>query len=101
MIITRIWHGITKATDADNYLNYIAGTGLKDYRNTEGNLSAKILRKTEGDICHFVTVTEWDSYASIIKFAGQDYEKARYYAEDQKYLLEFEEKVAHYETYSS
>lgn len=34
---------------------------------------------------------------AIKKFAGEDYEKARYYPEDKDYLLEFEEKVAHYE----
>jgi len=37
---------------------------------------------------------------SIQKFAGNDYEKAKYYPEDEKYLLEFEEKVNHYETYT-
>ncbi len=36
---------------------------------------------------------------SIINFAGEDYEKARYYPEDKEYLLEFEEAVNHYETF--
>lgn len=98
-MITRIWHGITKAEDADTYLKYIQDTGIKDYRNTKGNLSAKILRRKENDICHFLTITEWDSLESIIQFAGKDFEKARYYDEDKKYLLEFEEKVNHYETF--
>jgi heme-degrading monooxygenase HmoA len=65
----------------------------------EGNLSAKILRQINGDICHFLTITEWDSLESIKIFAGDDYEKARYYEEDEKYLLEFEEKITHYETF--
>lgn len=98
-IITRIWHGITKAEHADEYLAYVEQTGLADYSKIEGNLSAKILRRIDGEICHFLTVTEWDSYESIKHFAGHDYEKARYYNEDKKYLLEFEEKVSHYETY--
>ncbi|MGN6249915.1 MAG: antibiotic biosynthesis monooxygenase family protein [Ginsengibacter sp.] len=99
-MITRIWHGITKAEDADTYLKYIQDTGIKDYRNTKGNLSAKILRRLENDVCHFLTITEWDSLESIIQFAGNDFEKARYYDEDKKYLLEFEEKVKHYETFA-
>ena len=94
-----MWHGITKAEDADYYLNYIQETGLADYRSIAGNLSAKILRRVEGDVCHFITVTEWDSYQSIKKFAGEDFEKARYYPEDERYLLEFEETVTHYETF--
>lgn len=97
--ITRIWHGIIKAEHADAYLKYVEKTGLSDYRKVDGNLSAKILRRIDGDICHFLTVTEWDSYKSIMKFAGKDFEKARYYPEDDKYLLEFEESVTHYETF--
>ncbi len=97
--ITRIWHGTTKAEHADDYLKYVEEKGLSDYRNVKGNLSANILRRIDGTICHFLTITEWDSYESIKKFAGQDFEKARYYAEDKKYLLEFEEFVSHYETF--
>ena len=52
-MITRIWHGRTKAEDADTYWKYIQDTGLAEYAATDGNISAKILRKKEGDICHF------------------------------------------------
>jgi heme-degrading monooxygenase HmoA len=97
--ITRIWHGKTKVEHADIYLKYIEETGMKEYRDVDGNLSAKVLRSIKGNICHFLTVTEWDSYESIKKFAGNEFEKAKYYAEDDKYLLEFEDKVEHYETF--
>ena len=100
-IITRIWHGKTKAGNSERYLEYIRETGLKDYQNTPGNLSAKVLRRIEGSICHFWTVTEWNDLESIKKFAGDDFEKARYYPEDKEYLLEFEEKVIHCETFFS
>jgi len=99
MKITRIWHGMTKSKHADEYLKYVEETGLSDYRNVDGNLSAKILRRIDGDKCHFLTITEWDSYESIKKFAGDDFENARYYEEDKKYLLEFEKNVTHYETF--
>ena len=99
-MIARIWHGKTSKEHADIYLAYITETGLQDYRSTEGNISAKILRRIENDVCHFVTITEWDTIESIKNFAGQDYERARYYDKDKKYLLEFEEFVAHYETYT-
>lgn len=45
----------------------------------------------------FLILTFWESIESIKKFAGEDFEKARYYLEDKNYLLEFEEKVVHYE----
>ncbi len=98
-MITRMWHGRTKAADADAYLKYIQETGLKDYAATAGNISAKILRNIDGDICHFYTLTEWEGLEAIVKFAGADYKKARYYPEDKKYLLELEAEVHHYETY--
>ncbi len=98
-MITRIWHGKTKAEDADAYLKYIEETGIADYKNVKGNLSAKILRKIENGICHFLTISEWESYESIRQFAGDDFEKARYYSSDKNFLLEFEENVSHYETF--
>lgn len=98
-IITRIWHGVTKAEFAEEYLEYLTATGIADYKNTEGNLSVKILRRMEEKFCHFWTVTTWDSYENIKKFAGEDFEKARYYAEDGKYLIEFEPTVIHCETF--
>ena len=97
--ITRIWHGITKAEYADEYLKYIEDTGMKEYKMVKGNISAKVLRRIEGELCHFLAVTEWDSYDSIKKFAGNDFQRAKYYPADKKYLLEFEKNVVHYETF--
>lgn len=98
-MITRIWHGKTKAMHAEEYLKYIAETGIKDYRDIKGNKSAEILLRIEDDICLFFTVTKWDNIESIKNFAGENYEKAKYYPEDEKYLLEFEENVIHCETF--
>jgi len=99
IIITRIWHGKTKIEHADEYLEYLNKTGIPDYKSIPGNLGVQVWRKKEGNICHFWTVSRWDSIESIKKFAGDDYEKAKYYAEDKKYLLEFEPKVIHCETF--
>jgi heme-degrading monooxygenase HmoA len=100
-MIARLWHGITAAAKADDYLEYLHKTGIQDYRATEGNLGVQLLRRIEGEQAHFLIVTLWESMEAIKKFAGEDYEKARYYPEDQDFLLEFEEKVVHYEVMSS
>ena len=97
--ITRIWHGRTKAEHADEYLEFLIATGVSDYRSVEGNLSVEIWRKVEDDMCHFWTVTKWDSYDSIARFAGIEIANAKYYPDDSKYLLEFEREVEHYETF--
>jgi hypothetical protein len=97
--ITRIWHGVTRSEHGDAYLEYIVKTGISEYRKTGGNLSASILRRFDEDKCHFWTVTTWDSIESIKKFAGEDYERAKYYPEDADFLLEFEPHVIHCETF--
>lgn len=101
-MIARIWRGVTPKSKADEYAEHQNKTGVTDYLATEGNLGVHIFRRTEGDVGHFLVLTFWDSVESIKKFAGEDYEKARYYPDDAKYLLEFPEKVEHYEVmYSS
>ena len=98
-IITRVWHGMTRAEHADEYLEFLVKTGVADYKKTPGNLSVEIWRRVEGDVCHFWTVTKWDSYESIKRFAGEDFKKAKYYPDDSRYLLEFEPEVEHFETF--
>ena len=99
IVITRIWHGRTKAEHADEYLQFVIDTGVADYKSVAGNLNVEIWRRIEGDVCHFWTVTKWDSYDSIKNFAGKEFEKAKYYPDDSKYLLEFEPTVRHCETF--
>jgi len=96
-MIARIWHGVTPAAKADAYLDLLNQTGVPDYRATEGNLGAYVLRRIEGDRAHFLTLTFWESRQAIERFAGADIEKARYYPEDREFLLEFEPTVQHYE----
>ena len=72
-------------------------TGLKDYRETRGNRGVYVFRRIEGDHAVFLLLTLWDSYEAIKKFAGPDCEKAVYYPEDSKFLLELEPNVTHYE----
>lgn len=99
-MIARIWHGTTDAEKADEYIEYLNKTGIPDYRNTKGNQGAYVLRNIVGDAAHFYTLSFWDSVDSIKEFAGADYEKARYYAEDEKFLREFEPNVRHFEVFS-
>lgn len=95
--IARTWHGVVPAEKSDEYFDYLQQTGLKDYREIEGNLGVRVLRRTEDEKTHFLLITFWDSYESIRAFAGDDYERARYYPEDEKFLLELEPYVTHYE----
>lgn len=73
---------------------------IPDYQGTKGFVKLTFLRRLEGDIAHFTLITYWESLEVIKNFAGQEYEKAKYYPEDEKYLLEFEDKVVHHEVFA-
>ena len=98
-MITRTWHGRTCLENADDYLRFLLDEGTKEYLQTKGNLSVRVWQQKDQDCCHFWTVTEWEDIAAIKGFAGEDYEKAKYYPKDEGILLEFEEKVNHYEAF--
>jgi hypothetical protein len=97
-MITRIWHGRTRSTDADAYRKFLVDTGIADYTSTKGNLGAQVLERSEGEITHWWTISWWDSYESIRSFAGEEIEVAKYYEEDKTFLLEFEPHVIHCNT---
>jgi len=96
-MIARKWHGMVHAEKADAYHAYLIKTGLKDYADIAGNRGVFLFKRINEGIAHFDTLTFWDNYEAIKRFAGEDYKKARYYPEDKDFLLEFEEYVTHYE----
>ena len=98
-MIARMWHGRTKASDAEPYTKYLFESGIPGYRATPGNRGAWVLRRIEGDLAHFVTFTFWESREAIKAFAGDNIKSAKYYPQDKKYLLEFEPTVTHYEVF--
>lgn len=70
---------------------------IPDYQSVEGNVGVYILEQPEGEVTHFITLSFWESMEVIQGFAGQDVEVAKYYLEDEDFLLEFEPRVVHYE----
>jgi len=93
----RVWHGVTPSSKADQYLDYLNKTGIPDLRATEGNQGVYVLRRIEANRAHFMFLSLWESLYAIKRFTGPDFENARYYPEDDEYLLEREPTVDHYE----
>ena len=80
----------------DAYASFLEQRAIADYRSVAGNLGVEILRRDEDEVTHFLTVTHWESEECIRAFAGSEPLKAKYYPEDQGYLLDFEPLVQHY-----
>jgi heme-degrading monooxygenase HmoA len=49
------------------------------------------------DRAEFLLVSLWESEAAIRQFAGDDIEKAVFYPEDERFLVERDDHVSHYE----
>lgn len=96
-MIARRWRGITPAEKADAYTEYLQRTGVPDYQATPGNRGVFVLRRIDGDRAIFEIISLWDSLDAIRAFAGDEIERARYYPEDDDYLLGREPTVDHFE----
>jgi heme-degrading monooxygenase HmoA len=96
-MIARMWHGRVPSEKAAAYRQFLDERAIPDYRSVPGNVSVHILERSDGPVTHFVTLTFWESMEAIRGFAGADVDVAKYYPEDEDFLLEFEPKVLHYE----
>ncbi len=96
-MIARLWRGWTSLDDADAYVAYVERTGIEGYRATPGNRGAWILRRLHADRAEICTLSFWDSLDAIRAFAGEDVEQAVFFPEDDRYLIDRELRVAHYE----
>jgi heme-degrading monooxygenase HmoA len=97
-MIARTWRGAVRTADADAYAAYIGRTGIAEYAACSGNRGAWLLRRDLGDgLTEIVTMSLWESRESIVEFAGEDIEKAVFYPEDDRYLVERDVTVKHFE----
>jgi heme-degrading monooxygenase HmoA len=98
VMILRKWAARIRTTDEAEYIDYIRETGAAAYLETDGNLGFQILmRKGADGTSEVTTLSWWRDLDAVKRFAGEDYEKSKYYAEDAKFLVEWSEFVEHHE----
>lgn len=101
-VILRKWTGRIRTAQEQEYVAYIAGTGLEDYARTPGNLGFEMLLRNLGNgESEVTTLSWWTSMDSIRAFAGNTPELARYYPEDDQYLLQRPLHVEHHRIVAS
>jgi hypothetical protein len=64
-----------------------------------GNRGAYCLHRVDGNLAYFQMLTFWDDVDAIKRFAGEDYQRSRYYDFDDDFLIEKEPFVLHFEVY--
>lgn len=98
-MIVRMWHGRVDTSKSDEYAEFMKQRAAPDYSSVDGLQKLLFLRRDEKDVTHFLLVTYWDSMDSVRKFAGESPEKAKYYPEDDQFLLEKEQSSTLYEVF--
>ena len=99
-MIARIWRGAVARGDSDAYADYMQDTGVAGYARTPGNRGVWMLRRDVDDKTEFVMFTLWDSMDAIVRFAGERPEVAVFYPEDERFLVERDMNVSHYEVHT-
>ena len=99
-MLARMWHGRTVKSNYEAYSEFLIQKAIPDYKNTPGFRGLSFLRNIKDHEAHFYLITYWDDLETIKNFAGRDVENAKYYPEDNYFLLEKEKEVQHFEVFA-
>jgi len=98
MTVLREWRAEIRRGLRDEYVRYVRATGIAAYRTTRGNLGAAIAtRDLDAERAEIVVLSWWTDREAVVAFAGEEIERARYFPEDDAYLLTRPDVVRHYE----
>lgn len=98
-MIARRWRGTVRTDDAEAYVRYMESTGVEALRATPGNVGVFIFRSRDEDAADgragVEVVSLWEDLDAIRAFAGDDVTVARFFPEDDRYLVDREWTVRH------
>ena len=96
-MIARIWRGVTLATKAEQYLEYLNKILIPVFKTAEGNEGLFIMKELQGELAHFLLLSFWTSDEALVNFAGADSCEVGNSLDDEKSLLiAFESTARHY-----
>jgi heme-degrading monooxygenase HmoA len=96
MAIARIWRGTVPTSRADEYVEYQRETGIADIRSTPGNRGVFLLRREDGEVTHFSTISLWESEEAIQAFSGSADRTARLEPRDEEFLVDSVPEAEHH-----
>jgi len=99
-VISRHWRGVSKRERAEAYIAHLQAETFPALSRIPGFVRASILKREVDRGTEFQIVTVWESREAIQTFAGQDLEAAVVPAVVRDMMVEFDERVRHYEVVS-
>lgn len=99
-MVARIWSGRTTKENYQAYSDFLIDVAVPDYKRINGCIELTFLKAiTDDGLGHFKLISLWDNIESIKEFAGSDIHKAKFYTEDEFFLIEKDEFVEHFEVF--
>jgi heme-degrading monooxygenase HmoA len=100
-MISRQWRGLARADRAGDYVAHLREETLPALRGIDGFVDASILRRQVPQGVEFLVVTRWRSLAAIAQFTGSDLDAAVVPEPVRAMMIEYDERVRHYEVVTS
>lgn len=98
MTIVRIWRGVTLATRAQRYREYLDKFVAPAYRTAEGNEGIFIMQELQDQLAQFLLLSFWASEETLKNFTGADCcEVVVPTPEEKEFLIAFESTARHYQ----
>ena len=96
-MIVRTWHGCVPLQHRQGFADYLNVTGVQHAKTITGNLGAFVRQEVQGDYAHFFLATYWESLSAIKRFAGEEYQVAVTYPDDEVFALISDPYVFHHQ----
>ncbi|WP_380182684.1 hypothetical protein [Kalamiella sp. sgz302252] len=95
-MIVRTWHGCVPLKYAESFAQHLQNTGVEHAQNTPGNLGAFVKMQIQADQAHFFLATYWQDIKAVKAFAGDEYDVAVTWPEDERFALISDPYVFHH-----
>jgi heme-degrading monooxygenase HmoA len=96
-MIIREWRGRAGRSQADAYPRHFRERVISELREVPGFMGAQLSRRDVDGGVEFLVLTRWQSMDAIRGFAGMEVDKAVVEPGAAAALVEFDERVRHYE----
>ncbi|MDV5140020.1 hypothetical protein [Chimaeribacter arupi] len=96
-MICRTWHGCVPLNHAEGFARHLQLTGVSHAQGIAGCCGAFVRREAQGDYMHFFLATYWRDMAAIRAFAGEAYQVAVTYPDDEQFALISDPYVFHHQ----